>query len=129
MEWREPSVKAPKIIGLIRDVLMARKITEKAKQYGLSAQHMDRAEFLVRHVEGRVPILIILDWEGCEPECFKLLKQMTEMADLKKVPVIGFFSKNKQEISEEARRAGCDRLYGKSEFISHLDELLIRYAR
>ena len=117
------------VFGLVSNIFLATKIAQAAKHCHLAVHNFDKAEPLLLHAKSKLPRLVILDWDGCEAESFKFLKELSQSADLKSVPVIGYLSTSKINIKEEARRAGCLRVYGKSEFMRDLDELLARYAQ
>ena len=117
------------VYGLVSNLLFASKIAQSAKHCHLSVHNFDKAAPLVEHAKKKAPALVILDWDGCEAEAFKLLKEFRENADLKAVPTIGYVSHVKTALKEEAQRAGCHRVYPKSEFTRILDELLARYAQ
>ncbi|MBI3314100.1 MAG: response regulator [Candidatus Omnitrophica bacterium] len=116
------------VYGLLKDVLLATKIAQSAKHAHLAVHHFDEAAPLVEHVRKKIPFLIILDWDTCEAEAYKALKELRQNADFKTVPVVGFVSQSKRATQEEAQRSGCDRVYFKSEFVKHLDDLWVRYA-
>ena len=117
------------VYALVSNLLSASKIAQSAKHCHLSVHNFDKTQPLLEHAKKKAPLLVILDWDGCEAEAFKLLKEFHENADLKAVPTIGYVSHVKTALREEAQRAGCHRVYPKSEFTRILDELLARYAQ
>lgn len=117
------------VYALVANILMATRIAQAAKHCHLSVHNFDKAAALMTHALQKAPILVVLDWDACEAEAFKVLKEMGTNADLKGVPVIGFISQSKAVVKEEARRAGCHRVYTKTEFQQELEMLLTRYAR
>lgn len=117
------------VVGLISDIYLAGKIAQSARQHGLNVHHFDRGDDLVAFVQGHKTLFIILDWDHREAESFKILKALRDSADLRRVPVIGYLSSAKQELVQEAERAGCDRVYGKTEFNKNLNDFMMRYAR
>jgi hypothetical protein len=116
------------IYGLVRDLLVATKIAQAAKHCHLAVHNFDRAEPLVAHAKNHKPALVILDWDGCEAEAFKVLKEMNGNADLKMVPNVGYLSQSKSMVRDEARQAGCHRVYTKTEFMHDLETLVARYS-
>ena len=116
------------VYGLLRDILIATKIAQSAKHAHLSVHHFNEAAPLIEHVRKKIPCVIILDWDVCEAESYKVLKELKQSADFKGVPVVGYVSQSKRAIQAEAQRAGCDRVYFKSEFMKQLDDLWVRYA-
>ena len=117
------------VYGLVKDILVATKIAQAGKHCHLAVHNFDKAEPLVAHTKEKKPILIILDWDACEAEAFKVLKEIQGNADLKGVPSIGYISQSKSAVREEAQRAGCHRVYTKTEFMHDLENILARYAQ
>ncbi len=117
------------IYGLVSNLFFASKIAQSAKHTHLAVHNFNKASPLLEHAKTRRPRLVIIHWEGCEAEGFNLLKQFRENVDLKGVPVVGYLSHTKAATKEEAQRAGCQRVYLKSEFTHILDDLLARYAQ
>lgn len=117
------------IYGLIKDLLVATRIAQAAKHCHIAVHNFDKAEPLMTHAKQHKPLLVLLDWDGCESEAFKVLKEMNENADLKMVPNAGYLSSSKSMVRDEARRAGCHRVYTKTEFMHDLELLIARYAQ
>ena len=117
------------VYGLVRDLFVATKIAQAAKHCHLAVHNSDKAETLLTHAKERKPVLVILDWDGCEAEAFKFLKEMNGNADLKIVPSVGYLSQSKSVTRDEAQRAGCHRVYTKTEFMRDLEVLIARYAQ
>lgn len=119
----------PLILSLLSALPLATKVAKAAKEFHARVHNCDRADLLVRHAAQEKPLFVILDWDGCEAEAFRVLKEFGLHEDLRKVPLVGFLSDNKQALKEEAQRTGCDRVYSKTEFFRNLNELFVRYAR
>ena len=116
------------VYGLLKDILIAMKIAQAAKQTHKGNHNFDKAETLLEHAKAHKPVLLILDWDTCEAEAFKVLKEMNQNADLKGVANVGFLSGSKETLREEARRAGCHRVYQKTEFMRELPMIVARCA-
>lgn len=123
-----PALHGGTVYGLVSNLLFASKIAQSAKHSHLSIHNFDKAAPLLEHAKKRRPSLVVIDWDGCEAEGFNLLKQFRENVDLKGVPVVGYVSHTKTALKDEAQRAGCQRVYAKSEFTRILDDLLARYS-
>jgi len=117
------------VLGLVSGLEMAGRIAKTATQCGMVVHNASSAQALVDHARKTSPLFVILDWDTCEAEAFKVLKEFSESADLKKVPMVGCLSKEKESLKRVAEKAGCDRVYLKSEFNRVLGELFIRYCR
>lgn len=117
------------MVGLVSKVDLATRLAKVAKEFGLTVRNSDQASTVVRWAKEKAPLFVILDWDGCEAEAFKVLKEFSADADLKKVPRVGCLSQEKFNLKREAEMAGCDRVYLKTEFLRDLKDLFIRYAR
>ena len=122
-------LKGGVVFGLVADLLMATRIAKAAKQCHLGVHNFDNAGALISHVREKKPVLIILDWDTREAEAFKVLKELSLYADLKSVATVGYVSGSRESLKQEAQRAGCHRVYGKTEITRDLEYLLARYAQ
>lgn len=113
--------------GLLKDIQVATKVAQAVKLCKGTVHNFDRSQPLIEHMKTRKPVMVLLDWDGCEAEGFKVLKEMRENADLKSVPSIGYVSGSKPLVREEAQRAGCLRVYLKTEWMQDLPGILARY--
>ncbi len=130
MDFRDErdALKAASVFGLVSDLAMATRIAKAARQCHWGVHNFDQAEALIRHAREKAPVLIILDLDTREAESFKVLKELRSNADVKGVAVIGYISGTRENLKDEARRAGCHRVYGKTELMRDLENLLARYA-
>lgn len=94
----------------------------------IGVRNFDRAEKLVGQAVAERPFLVILDLEKCEAEGFRALNELRKNADLKGIPVVGFVTQAKGMLKPEAEKAGCSRVYMKTEFGRELPNLIARYA-
>lgn len=117
------------VLGLAADMAWAGKIAKTAAQFGLIVHNCDQAAALVDHAKKAQPLLVLVDFDSCEAEGFKVLKEFSGNADLRKVPVVGSVSQSKSDLKAEAERAGCDRVYFRTEFGRILNDLFIRYVQ
>lgn len=128
--YDEPNTKKPMAFGLSSDVSMATRIAKSAKICQAAVHNFDRSESLIARLKEDKPFLILLDWDTCEAEAFKVLKEIRANADFKRVPVLGFVSSGiKNQVRDEATRAGCHRVYTKTDFLKELDLILARFAK
>ncbi len=117
------------ICGLLSNILAATRVAKAAKHHQFGVHNFDKSDALLKQMKEKRPSLVILDWDGCEAESFKFLNELRKSADLKGVGVIGFASGAKQALKEEAQRAGCQRVYSKTEFMNQLEDLVARWAK
>lgn len=120
----------PLFFGLSKDLNVATRLAKSAKVCQVAVHNFDRAENLLGRLKEDRPFLLLLDWDTCEAEAFKVLKEIRTNADFKSVPVLGYLSSGiKNQVREEAVRAGCHRVYTKTDFLKELDLLLARFAK
>lgn len=121
------------VMALVGGMDMASKIVKSARLHHLDVRSFDRAERLLNAVLARTPEVLILDFETREAEAFKFLKALRENAVdnavIRKAAVVGWVSNSKRDVKNEAERAGCLRVFLKTEFLSGLDEIWLRYAK
>ena len=122
------AVSNRKVYALVNDMAVAERIVKYAVLLHVTARNFDRAQALIDNARKEKPFLVILDFEKCEAEAFQTLKELHESADLKGVPVIGFATQAKVMVKPEAEKAGCFRVYMKTEFGKELPDLIARYA-
>ncbi len=128
-EVREGARQGGAVFGLVSNLLVASKIAQSAKYCHLSIHNFDQAEPLLAHSKQKLPVLIVLDWDEREAEAFKLLEKIKHDEGMKKLPTVGYVSQAKIALKEDAQRAGCHRVYSKSDFLKNLNDILTRYAQ
>ena len=117
------------LCGLVADMQLATRLAKTAKEHHVGIRNIDKSEALIQWAIQVKPSLVILDFEKCEAEAFKTLKGFKERDDLKKTAIVGFMVQQKSDIQREAEAAGCLRVYGKTELIRTLDDLILRYVK
>ena len=116
------------LYALVRDMAAASRIAKSAGALHVAARNFDRARTLLDHAMKEKPCLVVLDFETCEVEAFQVLKELSENADLKGVSAVGVVTQAKAMVKPEAEKAGCLRVYLKTEFGRELPDLIARYA-
>ncbi len=116
------------VFALVGDMAAATQIAKCAAGFHIRVRNFDKAEKLVEQAAIEKPFLVILDLEKCEAEAFRALNELRKNADLKSVPAVGFVTQTKVMVKPEAEKAGCSRVYMKTEFGRELSNLITRYA-
>ncbi len=116
------------VFALVADMAAATQIVKCATGLHVGVRNFDKAEKLVAQAAIEKPFLVILDLEKREAEAFRALKEFHENVDLKGIPVVGFVTQAKAMVKPEAEKAGCLRVYKKTEFGRELPDLIARYA-
>jgi DNA-binding NtrC family response regulator len=106
----------------------ATQVVKCAAGLHIGVRNFDGAEKLIAQAAIERPFLVILDLEKREAEAFRVLNELHGNADLKGIPVVGFVTQEKVTIKPEAEKAGCFRVYMKTEFGRELPDLIARYA-
>ena len=123
------TIKTGKVLyALVRDMAAASRIAKRAGALSITVRNFDRAQTLLEHARKERPFLVILDLETCEVEAFQVLKELRENADLKGMPAVGVVTQAKAMVKPEAEKAGCLRVYLKTEFGKELQDVIARYA-
>src|SRR3990167_4097910 len=113
------------VYGLVTDMNLATRIAKTAESLHLGVRNFDKVEPLIQWAKREIPCLVILDWESKEADAYKALKELRELTDLRKTTVIGFVTAAKRQVGEEAQRAGCLKVYLKTDFLKNLDDLVM----
>ena len=116
------------VFALVADMAAATQIVKCAAGLHVGARNFDSAEKLVAQAAIERPFLVILDLEKREGEAFRALNELHKNADLKDVPVVGFITQSKVMVKPEAEKAGCSRVYLKTQFGRELPDLIARYS-
>jgi DNA-binding NtrC family response regulator len=116
------------VFTLVADMAAATQIVKCAAGLHVGVRNFDCAEKLVAQAGIERPFLVILDLQKREAEAFRVLNELHKNADLKGIPVVGFVTQEKVMIKPEAEKAGCFRVYLKTEFGRELPDLIARYA-
>lgn len=123
-----PSKPRRGVFALVADMATATRIVKCATGLHISVRNFDSAQRLVAQATAERPFLVILDFEKCEAEAFRALNELHKNADLKSTPAVGFVTEAKGMVKPEAEKAGCFRVYMKTEFGRELPDLIARYA-
>lgn len=122
-------IKTPRsVYALVADMATATHIVKCASALHVAVRNFDHVERLIAQASVEKPFLVILDFEKREGEAFRTLNELHQSADLKGVPVTGFVTQAKAAVKSEAEKAGCLRVYMKTEFGRELPDLIARYA-
>jgi CheY-like chemotaxis protein len=116
------------VFALVADMATATQIVKCAAGLHVGVRNFDSADKLVAQAAVERPFLVILDLEKREAEAFRALNELHKNADLRNVPAVGFVTQAKVMVKPEAEKAGCFRVYLKTEFGRELPDLITRYA-
>lgn len=121
-------VSAGRVYGLLSDLGYATKIAKAARRCHFEIHNCDRADVLLDAVRRHKPVVIIFDWDGREAESYKVLAALAKDPELKGIASVGYVSASNRSLQSEAQKAGCHRVYAKTDFLKQLDDVLMRFA-
>ncbi len=125
----DPAQKLAAVVALVGTMDIAGKIVKSARAHHLDVRNFDKAEKLLAACTAKTPKVVLLDFETREAEGFRFLKACRENAELRKAAVVGFVTAEKRDVKREAETGGCLRVFLKTEFLTGLEEIWLRYAK
>ena len=113
-----------RIIAAVDDLFFAARIRGTAEQLGIRADFPKSADAIFEESKRDTPALLIVDLHArlCDP--FALAESFKQEAQLRGIPIVGFFSHVQTELLQRARQAGMDYVMPRSAFTRKLPEIL-----
>lgn len=123
----EKQQSSPHIIGVIADLFFMVKISDAAKQAGMTVEYVKDPKDVLEKVKAK-PAMIIFDlnFEAADP--VKLIAELKSSPEYKGVELIGFLSHVQVELKQKAQEAGCDAVLARSAFSQNLPLILKRHS-
>lgn len=113
-----------RIIAVVDDMFFAAKIRGTAEAVGVRVQFARSFDEVKAASEATPPALIIADLHSQRCDPFTLAAGLKADADLRAIPLLGFFSHVQTELQERARASGYDRVIPRSVFAKKLPQIL-----
>jgi CheY-like chemotaxis protein len=113
-----------RIVAAVDEMFFAAKIRATAEQLGLKVDFARSADQLIESAEKDHPAVIIIDLHSQRCDPFSSAERLKANAQLRSIPVIGFFSHVETELERRARRSGFDQVLARSAFTKRLPEIL-----
>lgn len=113
-----------RVLAAVGDLFFASKIRGTAEQLNVTAEFTRTADSLFDAAKTETPSLIILDLHEERFDPFALVERLKRDAQLREVPVVGFFSHVRVELQRRAQEAGVDHVLPRSAFTQRLPEIL-----
>jgi PleD family two-component response regulator len=113
-----------RVIAAVDDLIFAARIRGTAEQLGIKTDLPQTADAILDEARREPPALFVIDLHArfCDP--FALAARLKGDAQLREVPVVGFFSHVQTELLERARLAGMDYVMPRSAFTRKLSGIL-----
>jgi PleD family two-component response regulator len=113
-----------RIIAAVGDLFFASKIRGTAEHLNVTVEFARAEDALFDAAKAEVPSLVILDLHATQPDPFAIAARLKADEQLRRVPVVGFFSHVQTELQRRAEAAGFDLVLTRSAFTKRLPEIL-----
>lgn len=112
------------IIAAVDDMFFASKIRAVAEHLGITVQFVKSVPAAIEAVRQTLPSVIVADLHSQRCQPLELARQLKADAELRSIPIIGFFSHVERALQTAAQEAGYDRVLPRSAFTRNLPEIL-----
>jgi PleD family two-component response regulator len=112
------------IIAIVDDLFFAAKIRGIAEQCDAQTSFARTIEGAVAAAENAKPDLVIVDLHSQRIDPMALAQALKAHADLRMVPLMGFFSHVQVELQRQAKEAGFDLTVPRSALTESLGRML-----
>ena len=112
------------VIAVVDDMFFVSKIRETGKAAGVVVKFPRTLEAVHETIEDERPNLVVVDLHNRKIDPFVLASQLKANNDLKRIPVIGFFSHVQTDLQKQAITAGYDEVLPRSVFARDLPKVL-----
>ncbi len=116
----------PNVLAVAADLFFAAKIKGAADSAGVSVRFAKSCAGALAQARAEKPALVLIDLHAEQGEPLALAEAFKNDADLREVPLLGFFSHVQTELMHQARAAGYDQVLPRSAFFKRLPEILKR---
>jgi CheY-like chemotaxis protein len=117
-----------RVLAGVPDLFFASKISETARQLGLSVEFASSHKALVDKALTE-PGLIILDLAAAPLDPVGLIGRMKADPALQAARIVAFANHERTDLIEQARAAGCDEVLTRGAFTKNLAGILTRSVR
>jgi PleD family two-component response regulator len=112
------------VIAAVADIFFASKIRAAAEHLGVEIRFIRSTEMLTSKARERAPDMILVDLHSTNLDPIELAKVFQADADLRSIPLLGFFSHVETELQERAKQAGYKYVLPRSAFANRLGSIL-----
>ena len=116
------------VLVAVDDLFFASKITETARQLGISLLFARSQDEVIARALSEKPALVIIDLNSARCRPIETIGQIKDDADLRHIPIVGFLSHVQADLKVKASMAGCDRVMPRSVFAANLPKILGEYT-
>ncbi len=112
------------VIAVVDDIFFASKIKATAEHLGIKVSFPRSADEALERAREDAPSLLVVDLHAQRCDPFALAERLKADAQLRRLPLIAFFSHVQTDLQRRAEESGFDRVMPRSAFTKHLPELL-----
>jgi CheY-like chemotaxis protein len=113
-----------RVLIAVDDMFFASKIRATAESLGVDYDKARNVESAIEKARANRPSLIVADLHSERCDAVALAQALKADADLRDVPLLGFFSHVQTELRDRAIAAGFDRVLPRSVFTQQLSQLI-----
>ena len=113
-----------KVMAAVDDMLFASKIRATAEQLNVEVSFVRSADALLASAQEEKPDLIIIDLQSQKFDAIALARDLKSNADLREIPLLGFYSHVLAESQRAATDAGFDSVVPRAVFSRDLARIL-----
>jgi CheY-like chemotaxis protein len=113
------------IIAVVDDLFFASKIRGTAEALGVTVNFARNVDAMLQAAHENQPTLIICDLHSQRIDPMELARLLKAHAELRAIPLLGFFSHVQTELQRQAEDAGFDQVIPRSAFSKNLGEILL----
>jgi PleD family two-component response regulator len=113
-----------RVLAAVDDIFFASKIRAAAQASGIEFDSARTVESAIDKAKANAPGVVIADLHSQRCDPFALAQALKADAELRDIPLVGFFSHVQTELRERALAAGFDRVLARSTFSSQLVNIL-----
>jgi PleD family two-component response regulator len=113
-----------RVLAAVEDIFFASKIRGAAESLGVEYDTARSVEAAAAKAKSDPPSVVVADLHGLRCDPFALAETFKADAELRAIPLVGFFSHVQTELRERALAAGFDQVLPRSAFTQKLPEIL-----
>jgi PleD family two-component response regulator len=113
-----------RVLAAVDDIFFASKIRAAAEASGVEYDSARTVESAIDKAKANLPSVVIADLHSQRCDPFALAETFKADAELRDIPLLGFFSHVQTELRDRALAAGFDRVLTRSAFSSQLITIL-----
>jgi PleD family two-component response regulator len=113
-----------RVLAAVDDIFFASKIRAAAEAAGVEFDSARTVETAIDKAKAHAPGVVIADLHSQRCDPFALAQALKADAELRDIPLVGFFSHVQTELRERALAAGFDRVHTRSALANQLPTIL-----